>query len=148
MSWDDFDVGAFLGRGGFASVFRAIYRPTGATVALKVVDVGALTAAGVSLGRLAREVALQRACADARVVRCLGAFEVSGVACAHLIDESWDASASAERAYRCVVLEFCGGGDLRDLVRRDGPVAEREGCLLYTSPSPRDATLSRMPSSA
>ena len=24
----------------------------------------------------------------------------------------------------------------------------REGCLLYTSPSPRDATLSRMPSSA
>ena len=25
---------------------------------------------------------------------------------------------------------------------------ERAGCLLYTSPSPRDATLSRMPSSA
>ena len=29
------------------------------------------------------------------------------------------------------------------------PLYEREiGCLLYTSPSPRDATLSRMPSSA
>ena len=27
-------------------------------------------------------------------------------------------------------------------------VAQRIGCLLYTSPSPRDATLSRMPSSA
>ena len=27
-------------------------------------------------------------------------------------------------------------------------VADKEGCLLYTSPSPRDATLSRMPSSA
>ena len=27
-------------------------------------------------------------------------------------------------------------------------VAEYEPCLLYTSPSPRDATLSRMPSSA
>ena len=26
--------------------------------------------------------------------------------------------------------------------------AEMKGCLLYTSPSPRDATLSRMPSSA
>ena len=26
--------------------------------------------------------------------------------------------------------------------------AQKEGCLLYTSPSPRDATLSRMPSSA
>ena len=29
-----------------------------------------------------------------------------------------------------------------------GNVAEYENCLLYTSPSPRDATLSRMPSSA
>ena len=27
-------------------------------------------------------------------------------------------------------------------------MVEIEGCLLYTSPSPRDATLSRMPSSA
>ena len=27
-------------------------------------------------------------------------------------------------------------------------VGLNEGCLLYTSPSPRDATLSRMPSSA
>ena len=27
-------------------------------------------------------------------------------------------------------------------------VTSRQGCLLYTSPSPRDATLSRMPSSA
>ena len=25
---------------------------------------------------------------------------------------------------------------------------QKQGCLLYTSPSPRDATLSRMPSSA
>ena len=28
------------------------------------------------------------------------------------------------------------------------PIITKEGCLLYTSPSPRDATLSRMPSSA
>ena len=28
------------------------------------------------------------------------------------------------------------------------PIAHGEVCLLYTSPSPRDATLSRMPSSA
>ena len=27
-------------------------------------------------------------------------------------------------------------------------IAKRKACLLYTSPSPRDATLSRMPSSA
>ena len=29
-----------------------------------------------------------------------------------------------------------------------GGVGPNAGCLLYTSPSPRDATLSRMPSSA
>ena len=33
---------------------------------------------------------------------------------------------------------FCAGAD----------ISEGFGCLLYTSPSPRDATLSRMPSSA
>ena len=34
-----------------------------------------------------------------------------------------------------------------DITIREG-VARRLTCLLYTSPSPRDATLSRMPSSA
>ena len=41
---------------------------------------------------------------------------------------------------------------IRDLLRlNEGSVVELDrlaGCLLYTSPSPRDATLSRMPSSA
>ena len=32
--------------------------------------------------------------------------------------------------------------------RDDGDYYRQSGCLLYTSPSPRDATLSRMPSSA
>ena len=36
-------------------------------------------------------------------------------------------------------VDLCGGADL---------CAEASFCLLYTSPSPRDATLSRMPSSA
>ena len=43
----------------------------------------------------------------------------------------------------------------RDLIRAYGIVKKAaasvnnsKGCLLYTSPSPRDATLSRMPSSA
>ena len=38
-----------------------------------------------------------------------------------------------------------------DLLVRQGRLQRRRGsgtCLLYTSPSPRDATLSRMPSSA
>ena len=42
------------------------------------------------------------------------------------------------------------GGNLRVLVNNfdHGQFALPTGCLLYTSPSPRDATLSRMPSSA
>ena len=34
------------------------------------------------------------------------------------------------------------------LIRALGTIERRGYCLLYTSPSPRDATLSRMPSSA
>ena len=41
-----------------------------------------------------------------------------------------------------------GGGD-DDKVRTEGEEGgEVDGCLLYTSPSPRDRTRSRMPSSA
>ena len=39
---------------------------------------------------------------------------------------------------------FCAGMDLKAFVSGEFPHI----CLLYTSPSPRDATLSRMPSSA
>ena len=35
-----------------------------------------------------------------------------------------------------------------DVVTLEGDAENRRICLLYTSPSPRDATLSRMPSSA
>ena len=36
-----------------------------------------------------------------------------------------------------------------DHIYYDGPVSRHyDGCLLYTSPSPRDGLLSRMPSSA
>ena len=37
---------------------------------------------------------------------------------------------------------------VQDAFMRTGVAAMLSSCLLYTSPSPRDATLSRMPSSA
>ena len=37
---------------------------------------------------------------------------------------------------------------LKDAEQKVQVLINEEGCLLYTSPSPRDATLSRMPSSA
>ena len=50
--------------------------------------------------------------------------------------------------------DFCANGNRvrvrLDGVRNyfDGEISDPCNCLLYTSPSPRDATLSRMPSSA
>ena len=37
---------------------------------------------------------------------------------------------------------------IRNHLMEMGGLVEKQVCLLYTSPSPRDATLSRMPSSA
>ena len=44
-------------------------------------------------------------------------------------------------------LNFVGAGNTF-AVHNDQVDISIEGCLLYTCPSPRDATLSRMPSSA
>ena len=38
--------------------------------------------------------------------------------------------------------------DNKALAEKDGLAIKNKGCLLYTSPSPRDGLLSRMPSSA
>ena len=43
---------------------------------------------------------------------------------------------------------FGGRAEILDCLAPDGPVYQAGTCLLYTSPSPRDGLLSRMPSSA
>ena len=43
---------------------------------------------------------------------------------------------------------FISSGQVDDEDEDEDDKDQDEGCLLYTSPSPRDATLSRMPSSA
>ena len=52
---------------------------------------------------------------------------------------------AAERARYADLLVLIAAAD-GELVREEIQVLE--GCLLYTSPSPRDGLLSRMPSSA
>ena len=58
----------------------------------------------------------------------------------------------AKRKYpKCVPLakaRSMSEGQRRSAVKRKRAVAQGVGCLLYTSPSPRDRTRSRMPSSA
>ena len=57
---------------------------------------------------------------------------------------------SAPPALELVVLDMAGTTVLDDGVVETAfqRAAERTGCLLYTSPSPRDQRGSRMPSSA
>ena len=49
---------------------------------------------------------------------------------------------------KALFVEVRNPEQVLQLMREMSARARREGCLLYTSPSPRDATLSRMPSSA
>ena len=59
------------------------------------------------------------------------------------------ATAAFEAGARWVVLCDTNGGTLPDEVFEIvSDVAQHIPCLLYTSPSPRDVHLSRMPSSA
>ena len=58
-----------------------------------------------------------------------------------------DIATSADGALSVYVADMDGDGDL-DIVSASHADDTIACCLLYTSPSPRDATLSRMPSSA
>ena len=58
--------------------------------------------------------------------------------------------------FMCFMIKFCctydvylvTGSDRSKTIEQVGLDIYNRSCLLYTSPSPRDATLSRMPSSA
>ena len=54
--------------------------------------------------------------------------------------KAWMSTTLGERVDEITVRQFAGG--------QSNPTYRVDACLLYTSPSPRDATLSRMPSSA
>ena len=69
------------------------------------------------------------------------------------LDRSSAASDVYKRQHQIVGDEFAVDGGAKDLgfdQAEAGPqyLGHAEGCLLYTSPSPRDRTRSRMPSSA
>ena len=63
----------------------------------------------------------------------------------HIDEESLPvASIEMQHERRVAIFDLLEENEFRPLDSKRGPYT----CLLYTSPSPRDATLSRMPSSA
>ena len=117
---DAFDVGAYLGRGGFATVYRAVERATGKTVALKVVDTRKLREAGVDRERLEREVALHSTCDHERIVRCEGSFAFNE----QRLGTEDDSQDNCEGV--CLILEYCSNSDLRQLLKRKGKLGDEE----------------------
>ena len=72
-------------------------------------------------------------------------FKIDNLTASNIIIESLDNFILAGNASNIdVFAEINGGFKMSDIVNN----TELETCLLYTSPSPRDGLLSRMPSSA
>ena len=69
----------------------------------------------------------------------------AGFASDHSVGAGCDGASSPSTGFG---NEWVGGGGGGGIIGGGGGGAGHIGCLLYTSPSPRDATLSRIPSSA
>ena len=82
--------------------------------------------------------ALQKACPDATV----NVSWPEGVAVSTFADKS----NLSEDEYKNAILGT--GFEVVKVISVDGIITDAEDCLLYTSPSPRDRSVSRMPSSA
>ena len=105
MDLDCFDVGQLLGRGGFASVYRARNRRTGKVCALKIMEKETIRKHKME-DRVVQEVIIHARMRFPGIVRFYGHFE----------DE--------ENVY--MVLELCEGGNLYRLLKQHGPLRERE----------------------
>ena len=83
----------------------------------------------------------------------LDVYRVLLIGCNFVFGGDMNVSKVQHSAFYKVVDYFCKFNDFLWLDPVDGSVDytyhnEKNGCLLYTSPSPRDGLLSRMPSSA
>mmetsp|Transcript_92375 Transcript_92375/g.197970 ORF Transcript_92375/g.197970 Transcript_92375/m.197970 type:complete len:689 (-) Transcript_92375:44-2110(-) len=89
-----------LGQGSFATVWRAVDRSSGDTVAVKQLDKARLRKKGVGREHVEREIAMLQACVHRNVTRLFDTFED---ACSIYL-----------------ALEYCDGGDFGDKVREVG----------------------------
>jgi len=106
---DDFDVGQLIGRGGFATVYRARHRRSGKVCALKIMEKESIARYRME-DRVAQEIRIHASLRCDGIVRLHGHFE------------------DADHVY--LVLELCEGGNLYRLLKLHGPLREREAAKL------------------
>lgn len=99
---DDYDLGQQIGKGGFATVYRARHRAKGTEVAIKVTRKDAITDAAM-MERVKNEIIIHRKLKHRNIVAFLGCFEDS------------------LNVY--IVLELCGG-NLFHYLKERGPMSE------------------------
>lgn len=100
---DDYDIGQLLGRGGFASVYRARERRTGLLYAMKIMDKAHIKKHNMEI-RVQNEIRIQSELKFQGIVQLRCHFEDS--------------------EYVYMILELCEGGNLYRYLKTSGPLNE------------------------
>mmetsp|Transcript_10744 Transcript_10744/g.25296 ORF Transcript_10744/g.25296 Transcript_10744/m.25296 type:complete len:403 (-) Transcript_10744:433-1641(-) len=96
-----------LGQGSFGTVWRAVDRQTGDTVAIKQVDKAAMLHRGMPTQQVQQEIDLMQVCKHRNIIQLLATYE--------------------DNTSIFLALEYCDGGDFGDKLRELGlAVSERE----------------------
>lgn len=106
---DDYDIGQLLGRGGFASVYRARERKTGLLYAMKIMDKAHIKKHNMET-RVQNEIKIQTELKFEGIVEFHCHFEDS--------------------EYVYMVLELCEGGNLYRYLKMNGPLNEMGACVV------------------
>ena len=143
----DYELGETLGQGSFGRTVAATHKASGRDVAIKILRLSGLPD-WKPVELLEREAKVLRSLVHPGIPAFVEAFEDHG-------DAAGEAGEPGEPAEvrLCIVTARVAGETLAAKLERGdrwtAAQAERlTRCLLYTSPSPRDGLLSRMPSSA
>ena len=147
----------WIGQGGMGQVFKAVHQMLGRESAVKVLPLHKTTPEAIENFR--REIRAQAQLDHHNLVRAFDAGEDGNV---HYLVVEYVPGTDLRRLVRSkgkltvqqaanIIKQSAEGLSHAhdcDLIHRDIKPGNILVCLLYTSPSPRDATLSRMPSSA
>lgn len=106
---DDYDIGQLLGRGGFASVYRARERKTGLLYALKIMEKASIRKHNME-SRVANEIKIQ------------SKMQFKGIVQFHCHFEDFE--------YVYMVLELCEGGNLYRYLKSNGPLNESDAAIV------------------